>query len=68
MNIFTAVKYCCILHGRVCVMFLQQKTVLIYNLLVDRYYKYLGVSDVILNNYIFVLFADVPKISVGSLS
>ena len=21
MNIFTAVKYCCILHGRVCVMF-----------------------------------------------
>ena len=20
MNIFTAVKYCCILHGRVCVM------------------------------------------------
>ena len=24
MNIFTAVKYCCILHGRVCVMFLFQ--------------------------------------------
>ena len=21
INIFTAVKYCCILHGRVCVMF-----------------------------------------------
>ena len=23
MNIFTAVKYCCILHGRVCVMDIQ---------------------------------------------
>ena len=23
MNIFTAVKYCCILHGRVCVMIID---------------------------------------------
>ena len=28
MNIFTAVKYCCILHGRVCVMCLEISAIL----------------------------------------
>ena len=45
MNIFTAMKYCCILHGRVCVMryffqcFIFHENCIVENLLKMAYYQ-----------------------------
>ena len=38
MNIFTAVEYCCILHGRVCVMLVSRPGVLVLNYLVPGHF------------------------------